>query len=112
MSVLIKGMKMTHDCFECPLALSPENDDDPYWTCCGNGMKVHEAATEECRPYNCPLEEITEEVRHGRWIEADDFYESGVCSVCKWNSGELHGICIKEWHYCPNCGAKMDGDTE
>lgn len=50
--------------------------------------------------------------RHGRWFCADDFYESGVCSECKWNSGEVHGICVKEWHYCPNCGARMVTDNE
>lgn len=60
---------------------------------------------------NQPSADVAE-VRHGRWIEADDFYESGVCSVCKWNSGELHGICVKEWHYCPNCGASMQGEEK
>jgi hypothetical protein len=52
------------------------------------------------------------EVVHGRWIEKEDmvasyledftevFYE---CSVCRTpNYGETI--------YCPNCGAKMDGD--
>lgn len=60
MSVLVKGMEMPPDCFGCPLAFAPADDDDPYWTCHGNGMKVHEARTEERRPYNCPLEEVEE----------------------------------------------------
>ena len=52
------------------------------------------------------------EVKHGRWIEKVDmvasyladceetFYECSVCNSA--NFGESP--------YCPNCGAKMDGD--
>lgn len=58
MSVLIKGMDMPPWCYECPLAIPPEDDDDPLWTCGANGMKVHQASTEECRPFNCPLVEV------------------------------------------------------
>lgn len=51
-------------------------------------------------------------VVHGEWKCTDDFYESGLCSVCKWESDETY-ICSKQkYHYCPNCGAKMDGETE
>lgn len=41
-------------------------------------------------------------VRHGRW----DFDMSGAwCSVCgEYSEGE--------WNYCPNCGAKMDGEND
>lgn len=43
-------------------------------------------------------------VAHGRWINrciaGEDPYE---CSCCG-NSVDVHG-----YHYCPNCGAKMDG---
>ena len=45
-------------------------------------------------------------VVHGRWIASHD--EFCACSICKypfyvgWNQA----------NYCPNCGAKMDGDTE
>ena len=43
-------------------------------------------------------------VVHGRWEAIDD---CGVtrCSACKWN---FEG-CI-DYSYCPNCGAKMDGE--
>lgn len=41
-------------------------------------------------------------IRHGRW----DFDMSGAwCSVCgEYSEGE--------YHYCPNCGAKMDGGED
>ena len=57
------------------------------------------------------------EVVHGRWV-----YDSGsgkyFCSACDENAlsfkkdtiygGELYEVCLTD--YCPNCGAKMDGD--
>lgn len=48
-------------------------------------------------------------VRHGRWIEQEK-YTFGVmydCSIC----GDRILDNGHSWNYCPNCGAKMDGDT-
>lgn len=50
------------------------------------------------------------EVVHGRWIWKDG---ECFCSVCSekgepkyhYESGE-----VEEYPYCPNCGAKMDGE--
>lgn len=41
-----------------------------------------------------------EEVRHGEWIEGKILDN---CSIC----GEKG---FPGWKYCPNCGAKMDGE--
>ena len=46
-------------------------------------------------------------VRHGRWRTHSDRPDSLICSVCKcgfdmWKH-DPH-------NYCPNCGAKMDGE--
>ena len=55
------------------------------------------------------------EVVHGEWeIIEDDYFDlvETKCSVC----GESYGFedyeddTPKHYHYCPNCGAKMDGD--
>ena len=55
------------------------------------------------------------EVVHGEWEITEDDYLSLVemkCSVC----GESYGfeffedVTPRNYHYCPNCGAKMDGD--
>ena len=50
------------------------------------------------------------EVVHGRWEPRTDVVGFVRCSVCHdcnvyddWADG-------KKWNYCPNCGAKMDGD--
>ena len=59
------------------------------------------------------------EVVHGRWL-----YDSGsgkyFCSACDEYAlsfkkdtlygGDLYEVCLTD--YCPNCGAKMDGDGD
>ena len=46
------------------------------------------------------------EVVHGRWVEhRPNVYECTACNTWYGN----YGGC-EEWAYCPNCGAKMDGD--
>ena len=57
------------------------------------------------------------EVKHGEWkpehetflddlgIESEPILTGWICSLC-----EVSEPCKS--HYCPNCGAKMDGETE
>ena len=57
-------------------------------------------------------------VRHGHWISLTECANAGVyCSICKkkvWKSD--YAWCSKrcrnklQSNYCPNCGAKMDGE--
>jgi ribosomal protein L37AE/L43A len=49
-------------------------------------------------------------VVHGRWTPADEY-----CPVC--GESKFKGLDADIWAdwfppYCPNCGAKMDGDKE
>ena len=48
------------------------------------------------------------EVVHGRWlIHKGHFHDYAECSLC----GEDYGKdTAMAFNYCPNCGAKMDGD--
>lgn len=50
-------------------------------------------------------------VVHGRWEQCFEDWrkqiEGDKCSACGF---EHYGCGIKHYHYCPNCGAKMDGD--
>ena len=51
------------------------------------------------------------EVVHGEWemgLDEGD-YEYGTCSVCGYNEYNAFG-CLLPHNYCPNCGAKRDGD--
>lgn len=48
-------------------------------------------------------------VAHGRWRESGPLLECQSCGEIYSRLGENAG---KLWHYCPNCGAKMDGGAE
>ena len=53
------------------------------------------------------------EVVHGEWSTIEDDYCGLValhCSVCNNEWWFEEDAPIKHYHYCPNCGAKMDGD--
>lgn len=51
-------------------------------------------------------------VVHGNWIWnslfSNELYSVLSCSHC----GELIEVLINRPNYCPNCGAKMDGEAE
>lgn len=51
-------------------------------------------------------------VKHGRWSECytDSRLYSGICSVC--GGGAIRSVKGKPLDYCPNCGARMDGDVK
>lgn len=50
-------------------------------------------------------EELAELKRHGKWIGAPlAGYATVRCSEC----GDVFFENTGRWHYCPNCGAKME----
>lgn len=52
-----------------------------------------------------------EPVKHGKWIVPDDTVIACICSVCGWESN-LYEDDVMGMPYCPNCGAKMDSESE
>ena len=46
-----------------------------------------------------------QEVRHGKWEKCKECCCEYRCSVCEYE------LC-RTTNYCPNCGAKMDGERE
>lgn len=49
-------------------------------------------------------------VRHGHWVKNEKrpgFFE---CSCCHCHDRETYPFYTNVWKYCPNCGAKMDGE--
>ena len=46
------------------------------------------------------------QMRHGRWTHKPNIYGVAYCSECDY---ELR---INNASYCPNCGAKMDGERK
>lgn len=52
-----------------------------------------------------------QEVKRGHWIYPDDYQIACTCSCCGWN-GLLYESDVGDMPYCPNCGAKMNGQEE
>lgn len=55
--------------------------------------------------YRTPTVDVVPVV-HGRWIEDESLIIT--CSECK----RGYNLVAKYTHYCPNCGAKMDGGAK
>ena len=56
---------------------------------------------------NTPTADVAE-VKRGRWIDPEDI-TCYKCSVCGKYAIQEYGLNAPIfWHYCPNCGAKMD----
>lgn len=50
-------------------------------------------------------------VRHGRWVMSSDRPDTIICNCCD-SAFDVWKADIKRYHYCPNCGAKMDGQED
>ena len=51
------------------------------------------------------------EVKYGRWEKASEMMPIYRCSVCKERNLFKNGDNVFS-NYCPNCGAKMDGERK
>ncbi len=73
---------------------------------------AHDCAISCVEAESCTVDAV--EVVHGEWAIFEDGWNSEViyeCSVCKEAFVTLDGEPMEKlWNYCPNCGAKMDGD--
>lgn len=80
-------------------------------------LSLHGAVTATPQQLEAAIDEIpaadVEPVRHGRWkLEPTNPYDNPGyknrmikrCSCCGWQNACRH-------NYCPNCGAKMDGEV-
>ena len=65
-------------------------------------MDLISAMLKHCTPIEA------EPVRHGRWKPTAE-YDSCYCSRCL---KQYTGFFASDWNYCPNCGARMDGESE
>lgn len=58
---------------------------------------------------NAPVADV-QEIKHGKWKLCYEDWRMQIagdeCSACGF---QHYGTCISRYHYCPNCGAKMDG---
>lgn len=86
--------------------------ESPNWGANGMGnTDAYEAITECIRVIE--QAPTIDPVKHGKWYITEDMPYFGhiqdylTCSACK---GRFHGTGVEEWDYCPNCGARMDGE--
>ena len=49
-------------------------------------------------------------VRHGRWVKCGKL-EGKIVMKCSECEQGITAMFEPKYHYCPNCGARMDGDT-
>ena len=54
-------------------------------------------------------------VVHGQWLRSDDDWDSLTpirCSICgeEWYFEMIDDVTLLNYKYCPNCGARMDGE--
>ena len=50
-------------------------------------------------------------IRHGKWMRTEDECGDFLCWTCS-ECGEQYVMPHHRASYCPNCGAKMDGEEE
>lgn len=86
--------------------------------CGGHLAKAHKSASgaDESEVYNKAMSawnrrtQPNEPVKHGKWIVPDDTVIACICSVCDWESN-LYEDDVMGMPYCPNCGARMDSES-
>lgn len=65
--------------------------------------------------YRQPAADVAPVV-HGRMVEADRPIRDGKSKVYGWECTVCKRFTripfVDSWNYCPNCGAKMDGDGD
>lgn len=84
-----------------------------------HALRCAEHDSETYYALSCLPKVDAEPVRHGKWIYGE--YEIAMCdgyrcSKCgyfvPWDYGHKSIDYIKEYNYCPSCGAKMDERKE
>ena len=87
-----------------------------------NAVEIYEKAESRLNRNEITVGEFEEQiavlkdvapVTHGRWVQIgyDKAMDRITCSCCMeyWNIIENN---TETFNYCPNCGAKMDGDGQ
>lgn len=60
---------------------------------------------------NAPAADVAPMV-HGRWVKHTRMHGFVYCSACKDVYLDEEWLRDGKWGYCPNCGARMDGEAE
>ena len=66
---------------------------------CGDKIAFSEA--EKYEAFNMAIEALEQEPKRGKWL---NYLKEGL----KWKCSECGSKYTTPWHYCPNCGARME----
>lgn len=106
MGIYIKNMEMPKSCLLCPFV----DREKGLYSCDITGQ--YPICDPNERSCECPLIEVPEQ-KHGQWIRSvDELGEAWMCSECLEEFFPADGMdeFISYVHYCPNCGAAMEGE--
>ncbi len=112
MGVYIKGMKLPKSCQKCPCYQKNIHDRGDDSRC----SLLNREAMRSIRRYDCPLIPAADArpVVRGKWNRTDAYPHRLYCSVC-YKTYLKNDELLERWefplNFCPNCGAKMDGET-
>lgn len=117
MSVLIKGMKLPENCYDCDFCRAYDEPNQGYF-CVPTFADLHRIDFTKERANNCPLVEV-EGKKIGTWIDFDEEIPEGVplydfvkdfpqrrCSVCGYQYISVDKD-DKPHNFCSNCGSEM-----
>lgn len=96
-------IEMEEECITCPhLTLESVNVFGDL------KLKIHQCKhIDFCKVVRKNWEKYQPEQKHGKWIRLSNYFAQ--CSVCK---DYIDSAIRCGYNYCPNCGARMDGETE
>ena len=105
MSILIKGINMPGSCVHCPLIMNCDDCEGFEVHCVplGKNIGYKDEILTNRRREDCPIVPA-KKIKHGYWME---WGFNIRCSVC---GDEPYFARSNMPKYCPNCGARMDGE--
>ena len=104
------GFKLHHaheDNPECPIA---------SYECNGGilgGVYIYDTEEQAVEAWNRRINDGKAEVAQAKWIlDRYPYLPARECSRCAIMIPRMKQVPEQFWQYCPNCGARMDGEAE
>ena len=83
--------------------------DKSGWYNLVDGRSIH--GVQDYEIASIPAADVVE-VKHGEWIPVTNGRGGSECNLCHAYAPSYQSGCEYNSHYCPSCGAKMDGGAD